>query len=100
MRASASCRAVSITIGIEAGLAGHHDVEDQEIEMQPHELRACIAGACGGSDAITFAGEEARQQIADAAVVVDQQQMRRIVGRFYRRAGERGSERHVHSFPS
>ncbi len=68
--------------------------------MQAQQLRARIAGACGGGDAIAFAGEEARQQIADAAVVVDQQQMRRIVGRFCRRAGERGSERHGHSFPS
>ena len=67
---------------IEAGLAGHHDVEDQQVEMQAVELGAGVAGARRRRDAIAFAAEEARQQIADAAVVVDQQQMRRVVGRF------------------
>ena len=97
MRLSASWRAVSITIGtargladeageIEAGLAGHHDVEDEQIEMQAGELGARVARAHRGGDAIALAAEEARQQIADAAVVVDQQEMRGVVGRLQRAA--------------
>jgi hypothetical protein len=42
--------------------------------------RASLALIAGG-DAIALAGQKARQQIADAAVVVDQQQMRGVVGR-------------------
>ena len=86
---------------IEAGFAGHHDVEDQQIEMQAEQLGAGVAGARRRGDAIAFAGQKARQQIADAAVVVDQQQMRRVVGRLRRRArgscGDGCSLRHGHS---
>ena len=60
MRLSASSRAVSIRIGtddvladrlreIEAGLARHHHVEDQEIEAQAAELGARLRGALGGA---------------------------------------------------
>ena len=84
---------------IEAGFAGHHDVEDQQIEMQAEQLGAGVAGAHRGGDAIAFAGEKARQQIADAAVVVDQQQMRGVVGRLRRRSRDGCSRwlRHGHS---
>src|SRR5207244_12361926 len=61
-------------------------VEDQEIAMQPEQLGPRIAGARGRGDAVAFAGKEARQQIADAAVVVDQQHMRGVVGRLCRRS--------------
>ena len=63
------------------------------------QLGARIAGAVGGGDAIALAGEKARQQIADAAVVVDHQQMRRVVGRLRPAVrAMRGSLRHVHAF--
>jgi hypothetical protein len=48
--------------------------------MQTGEPGAGIARAARRRDAIAFGGEEARQQVADAAVVVDQQNMRRVVG--------------------
>ena len=49
--------------------------------MQAVEFGAGILGAHRGGDAVAFAAEKTRQQIADTAVVVDQQQMRRVVGR-------------------
>ena len=91
MRLSAPSRAVSIRIGtldvvridlreLEAGLARHHHVEDQQVEAHAAELGARGRRGVGGGDAIALAGEEARQQVADAAVVVDHQQVRRVVG--------------------
>ena len=60
---SVSSRAVSIRIGtlevlpqrfgeFEAGLARHHHVEDEQIEMQAAELGARVRGIVGGRDAI------------------------------------------------
>ena len=66
--------------------------------MQAEQLGAGVLGAHRGGDAIAFAGEKARQQIADAAVVVDQQQMRGVVGRLRRRLNEGCSLGHDHSF--
>ena len=82
MRLSASSRAVSIRIGtcevraqrfgeIETGFAGHHHIEDEKIEVKAVELGAGIGGVFGGGDAIAFAAQVARQQVADAPVVVD-----------------------------
>ena len=65
--------------------------------MQAQKLGTGVAGAGRGRDAIAFAGKEAREQVADTAVVIDQQEMRGIVGGTCRRACERGSERHGHS---
>ena len=96
MRLSVSSRAVSIRIGtaeradrsreIEAVLARHHDVEDEQIETQAVELGARLRGVVGGGDAIAFGGQKAREQVADAAVVVDDEQMRRVVGEDWQRA--------------
>ncbi len=72
---------------LEAGFAGHHHVEDQHVEMQAEQFGPCILGAHRGGDAIALAAEEARQEIADAAVVIDQEQMRRVVGRLRRSVG-------------
>ena len=44
---------------IEAGLARHHHVEDQEVKVQAEQFCARIAGRGGGGDAVAFAGEEA-----------------------------------------
>ena len=70
-------------------------------KCRPSSLARASLGARRGGDAIAFAGEEARQQIADAAVVVDQQQMRGVVGRLRRRArggcSDGCSLRHDHS---
>ena len=91
MRFSVSSRAVSIRTGtrriladrldqIKAALARHHHVENEQIEMQTDALRPRVRGAFRDGDAIAFALQEARQQTADAAVVVDDEQMRRVVG--------------------
>src|SRR3981081_43469 len=54
--------------------------------MQAEQFGARVNGARRRGDAIAFAAEKARQQVADAAVVVDQQQMRGVVGRLQRRS--------------
>ena len=64
---------------IETGLTRHHHVENKQIETQADQLGARVGRGLGRADAIALAGEEARQQVTDAAVVIDYQQMRRIV---------------------
>ena len=66
---------------IEAAFAWHHDVEDQEIEMQAGQLGSRISRALGDGDAIAFARQKARHQIANAAIVLDHHEMRCVVGR-------------------
>ena len=66
---------------IKAGFPGHHDIEDQEIEGKAVELGAGVGGVVRGGDAVAFAPQIARQQVADAAVVVDHQEMRGVVGK-------------------
>src|ERR1700688_1662454 len=66
--------------------------------MQAEQFGAGVARAGCGGDAIALAAQEARQQVADAAVVVDQQKMRRVVGRLRRRTRDSGSDWHGHSF--
>ena len=96
IRLSFSSRAVSIRIGtarcganaageIEAAFARHHHVEDEKIELQAGELGAGIERGFRRRDAVAFAQQKARQQRADAAIVVDDEKVRRIVGRILRR---------------
>ena len=66
---------------VEAALARHHHVEDQEIELQAVQLGARFDRGFGGGDAVALAVKIARQQIANAPVVVDDEQMRSVVGR-------------------
>ena len=66
---------------LETGLARHHHVEDQEVEAQAFELGARLGRRLGGGDPIAFGQQEARKEVADAAVVVDHQHVRRIVGK-------------------
>ena len=47
---------------------------------------------------VAFAAQKTRQQVADAAVVVDQQQMRRVVGRLRWCSCDGGSLGHIYSF--
>ncbi len=92
IRLSFSSRAVSIRIGtrragangageIEAVLARHHDVEDQEIEFEAFELGSRLERSLGGRNTVALTEQKARQQRTDAAVVIDNEQMRRVVGR-------------------
>src|ERR1700736_4706785 len=66
--------------------------------MQAGELGPRVTRAHRGGDAIALGGEKTRQQVADAAIVVDQQDMRRVVGRLCRTALRGGGKRHAHSF--
>ena len=72
---------------LEAGLARHHHVEYEQVERQAFELGARVHGVVRRGDAIALGKQEARQQIADAPVVVDHEQMRRIVGKRDRGSG-------------
>ena len=73
-------RGAQIAGEIEAGLARHHDVEDQQVEAQALELGARVGGGLRRGDAVALGHQEARKQIADDAVVVDHQQVGRVVG--------------------
>ena len=91
MRLSASSRAVSIRIGtledVRRSRAKSKPVSPGIItsrisrsKRRPVELGARLGRGLRGGDAIAFGQQEARQQVADAAVVVDHEQMRRVVG--------------------
>ena len=82
MRSSASPRAVRSRIGVvivsrreavsrEAVLAGHHHVEDDEVELEPLEQPAGVGGVAGGGHHEAAAGEELLQQRPEPRVVVD-----------------------------
>src|SRR5262249_57110255 len=54
---------------------------DQEVEPQAAKFGARVRGRFRSGDAVTFAEQETREQITDAAVVVYYQQMRSVVGK-------------------
>ena len=110
MRLSVSERAVSMRIGtlhrlaqalgeLQPVLARHHHVDDEEIESQPGELPARLLGVAGAGHAKAVAAEIAREQVADARVVVDDEEVRRVVGqrcvgRWFGHARMLGHRRH------
>ena len=55
----------------EAGLAGHHDVEDQQVGLDDAELVAGLGGMAGGGDPEALLDEIAREEGAETDVVVD-----------------------------
>ncbi len=63
----------------EAGLARHHHVEDDEVEGQAFQPLAGCGGMSGRRDAIAVVGEVARQRLADHTVIIDDEQMGRVV---------------------
>ncbi len=91
MRCSGSARAVSMQIGmsrsrfdlarkLEAADAGHHDVEQHDVEVEAPERGLRHRGIGGRRDAEALGEEIAREQVADLVVVIDDQHVRRIVG--------------------
>ena len=65
---------------IEAGLARHHHVEHEGVEDEARAHGCASRGVGGGGDAVAVLGEEAGEQIAQAPVVVDDEDMRGVVG--------------------
>ena len=55
----------------EAGFAGHHDVEHEQVGLDDAQLVAGFGGVAGGGDAEALLGEVAGEQGAEADVVVD-----------------------------
>src|SRR4051794_29327545 len=72
---------------LEPVLAGHHDVEHQRVEEDAFRLGACLRRAGGRCYTIAVAGEEPRQQLAQAAIVIDNQHVRRVVRKFGAKLG-------------
>src|SRR5262249_20456551 len=62
-----------------------------EVEAEPFELGAGVGGGLRRGDAVALGEQEAGEQIADATVVVDHQQVGRVVGE---RGGYRGHGPH------
>ena len=87
MRSSGAPRAVRRRIGqvgfargrracgkVEAGLAGHHDVQHQQVGLDGAEFVAGFGGVTGrAGDAEPLLGQIAGQQGTEAGVVVDDQ---------------------------
>ena len=71
---------------IEAAFARHHHVEHDEFEVEACEKRARLGGGGGDGDAIAVLAQKGGQQRAQPAVVVDDQDMRSVVG-----GGRRGT---------
>jgi hypothetical protein len=63
-----------------AVLSGHHNVDDEEIEGQPGEALARFGGVAGDGDAETAIAEIAREEKANALVVVNDEEVGSVVG--------------------
>ena len=55
----------------EAGLVGHHDVENEEVGVEDAQFVAGFGGVAGGGDAEALLDEVAGEEGAEAGVVVD-----------------------------
>ena len=60
-------------------LARQHQVEQNEVDARIGQHLAHRLAVAGGADAEAFLGERARHQVADLAMVVDDQDVRTIV---------------------
>ncbi|QTK80907.1 hypothetical protein AT6N2_C3454 [Agrobacterium tumefaciens] len=60
-------------------LAGHHHIEDKKIEADADHLAPRLGGIGSDRDAISLIAKEALQEIANTRVVVNDQEMGRVV---------------------
>src|SRR5690606_13617594 len=65
----------------DTGLAGHHHVEHDEVEFETDQLASCFGCAARNCNAISIFREELLQKRADSGVVVDDQEVGRIIAR-------------------
>ena len=92
MRSSGAPRAVSSRIGrfwlllqaqrlgqVQAAFARHHHVQHHQVRVDRPQLRPRLGGIAGGGDTKAFAGQIARQALAQAGIVLDDQDVA-IVG--------------------
>ena len=63
------------------GFPRHHHIQDEQIEVQAFQLGASVSGGLGCGHAIALTGQKPREEIADAAIIIDHQQMRCVVGK-------------------
>ncbi len=65
---------------VEAGLARHHHVEHEGVEHEALGLGPRLRGARGRRHPVAVLAQEAGEEIAQAPVVVDHEDVRRVVG--------------------
>ena len=70
---------ILLAVGIKAAFPGHHAVEDEEIEPQARHALVGFPGFRCHGDAESIVTEVFAQQITQAPIVVDDQDMRRVV---------------------
>ena len=68
---------------LEPGLTGHHDIENQQIKCKATHGAARCGRMLGGCDAKPVFVKKTGQQVANALIVIDDQNMRRIVCDLY-----------------
>src|SRR3546814_3738913 len=73
-------------------LAGHHDIQNNEIDGIGRQPRACFGGALHRRHAESVSGKILRQRLTNRALVIDQQQVGFIVHGFLLRSEENPSE--------
>ena len=66
---------------VDAGFLRHHHVEDEQVEGEPAHGRARGRGIHGGRDAKAMILEVAREQVADTAIIVNDEDVGRAVVR-------------------
>jgi len=64
----------------ETALAGHHDIEHDQIEGKAGELGARLGGVGGAGHAKAAVAEIAAQQLAQPQIVIDDKEVRLAVG--------------------
>ena len=57
---------------------GQHEVEDHEIDARVRKERRASRASVAVVDAIAMLGQEPRQQIADLAIIIDDEQVGEI----------------------
>ena len=72
-------RSAQVRGEVEAALARHHQVEDDQVEGEAAELAARIGRILGGGDEKAVVGQIAGEQPAQPGVVVDHEDMRRFL---------------------
>jgi hypothetical protein len=73
----------------EAALSRHHHIDDQEVEGDAGELAARVGGGGGRRNSKAMRAQEAREQGANAHVIVDDQEMRRVIAKLIEPEGVR-----------
>jgi hypothetical protein len=75
-----AARDLQLACELQPGLAGHHHVEQHDIEGEPAQSSACIDRVGGRRHAKAVLVKIAGEEIPDLLVVVDDEDVRGVVG--------------------